>query len=136
MHIGRVDQLGIRAVAPAGSWIEHGACRGTKDATLIFYGVDDQPHDTAKAKAICAACPVRRECLDYAINEGDHFGVWGGATDNQRDRIAQLRYSQPGAYGVALTCAGCGHDTVVVSGDWPYCSLPCGSRAAKGRRLK
>ena len=111
-------------------------CRGLTDADFIFYGEDNQPHNTAAAKAICARCPVRRECLDYAISEGDHYGVWGGMTDNQRDRIAQLRKKMPGTYGVALRCAGCGHDTVVVDGSWPYCSLPCGSRAAKGRRLR
>jgi len=29
-------------------------------------------------------CPVRRECLDYAVDSGEDWGIWGGATPNQR----------------------------------------------------
>ena len=37
-----------------------------------------------QAKAICMTCPVRQECLDYAVDSREDWGIWGGATPNQR----------------------------------------------------
>ena len=42
------------------------------------------PADEARAKAVCADCPVREACLAYAINTGEDFGVWGGTTPDER----------------------------------------------------
>lgn len=39
---------------------------------------------TRKAKKVCLACPVRAECLDYALETKQRFGVWGGLTEHQR----------------------------------------------------
>lgn len=41
------------------------------------------------AKAICADCPVRTECLDNAIEQSDVFGIWGGLTAEERDTVAR-----------------------------------------------
>jgi WhiB family redox-sensing transcriptional regulator len=38
----------------------------------------------AEAKAVCAMCPVRMECLQYAIDNGEKFGIWGGLNENER----------------------------------------------------
>ncbi|MGH8899918.1 MAG: WhiB family transcriptional regulator [Egibacteraceae bacterium] len=38
----------------------------------------------ARAKAICATCPVREECLDYALATGQNDGVWGGMSEDER----------------------------------------------------
>lgn len=46
----------------------------------------------AKAKAICAGCSVKKECLEYALENGEHFGVWGGTSE--RDRRALRRDRQ------------------------------------------
>lgn len=40
----------------------------------------------AEAKRVCAMCPVRRECLDYADTIGDYHGIWGGLTGRERGR--------------------------------------------------
>ena len=40
--------------------------------------------------AICAACDIKTECLDYALRTDQEYGVWGGATQTQ---LAQLRKS-------------------------------------------
>lgn len=42
----------------------------------------------AKAKAICHTCPVMTECLNYAQFRGIEYGVWGGATHDERERLA------------------------------------------------
>ena len=40
------------------------------------------------AKRICAECPVRRECFDYAMRVHEPFGIWGGLTEAERRQLA------------------------------------------------
>jgi WhiB family redox-sensing transcriptional regulator len=42
-----------------------------------------------RAKSVCQACPVRRECLREAIRDGEQYGIWGGLT--VQDRRALLK---------------------------------------------
>jgi WhiB family redox-sensing transcriptional regulator len=41
----------------------------------------------ARAKAICAGCLVRRQCLEYAVDNGPIYGIWGGTTPQERDSV-------------------------------------------------
>jgi WhiB family transcriptional regulator, redox-sensing transcriptional regulator len=41
------------------------------------------------AKAVCARCPVRRDCLHYALAAGPVQGVWGGLTEEERRLMRQ-----------------------------------------------
>ena len=71
-------------------WQEVGACRQA-DPTLFFHpqnerGLARVRRDQA-AKAVCAACPVRIECADYAIRSREPYGVWGGLTEEDRENI-------------------------------------------------
>ena len=43
------------------------------------------------AKKICADCPVRDECLEYALANKEEGGIWGGLTHNQRVRLKKAR---------------------------------------------
>jgi WhiB family redox-sensing transcriptional regulator len=72
-------------------WQAEAACRG-EDATLFFApnyferrGEKDRRE--AKAKAICARCPVRQPCLDYALRTRDPHGVWGGLNELERRQL-------------------------------------------------
>jgi WhiB family redox-sensing transcriptional regulator len=38
----------------------------------------------SEAKRICADCPVRRECLEYALRVRESFGIWGGLNETER----------------------------------------------------
>ncbi|GAA5024522.1 WhiB family transcriptional regulator [Actinopolymorpha pittospori] len=49
-------------------------CRAS-DPELFFA---ESPADVEFAKAICQACPIRRECLDGALARREPWGVWGG----------------------------------------------------------
>jgi WhiB family redox-sensing transcriptional regulator len=66
-----------------GTWTDSAACRGTD--TEIFYPVNAE--EEAEALSICATCPVRAQCLDYAIHNREAYGIWGGTTPEQRRRI-------------------------------------------------
>lgn len=41
------------------------------------------------AMNICAECPVRDECLENAIAKNETFGIWGGKTEQQRDKLTK-----------------------------------------------
>lgn len=49
-------------------------CR-SDDADLWFA---EAPAELERAKALCARCPIRAECLDGAVRRGEPWGVWGG----------------------------------------------------------
>ena len=71
-------------------WQEHGACRDA-DTALFFHpqnerGLSRIRRDRA-AKSVCARCDVRAECADYAIRAREPYGVWGGLTEEERERI-------------------------------------------------
>lgn len=44
-----------------------------------------------EAKQVCLACPVRVQCLEWALDNAEHFGVWGGLTEKERLRIRRRR---------------------------------------------
>jgi WhiB family redox-sensing transcriptional regulator len=67
---------------PPGDWIYDAAC-ADKDQDLWF---PDRFDPANEAKAICAGCPVRIDCLRYAIETHTTHGVWGGLTAHERQR--------------------------------------------------
>lgn len=70
------------------AWQRHAACRGLE--AEIFYPSEDD--ETAfEAKAVCAACAVSGDCLEYAITVREKEGVWGGQTAAERVRIIRRR---------------------------------------------
>lgn len=58
------------------------ACRGLP-SSLFFAEHGDSP-SVSEARAVCATCPIRVECLDYAVSNGERWGVWGGLTPQER----------------------------------------------------
>lgn len=68
-------------------WRQDAACRGS-DITLFFPTTDDE---AGPGKAICASCPVRELCLEWALATRQDDGVWGGLTDTERRRLRRRR---------------------------------------------
>ena len=62
------------------SWRTLAACANT-DTALFF---DPTPASVRRAKALCAACPVSRECATAATVNDEQHGVWGGSTELER----------------------------------------------------
>jgi WhiB family redox-sensing transcriptional regulator len=71
-------------------WMVKGKCRGMPPET--FYP-SDGPGGVITAKNICwgrdgqGECPVRAECLAYALEYDERFGVWGGTSERERRRL-------------------------------------------------
>lgn len=68
-------------------WRQRAACRGVDPD--IFFPVSDE--EAEGAKAVCAGCSVREACLEYALVNREHDGVWGGATERERRRLIRQR---------------------------------------------
>jgi WhiB family transcriptional regulator, redox-sensing transcriptional regulator len=66
-------------------WRAMAAC-GSAEPDLFFpvSAADNNQLQVAEAKAICAFCLVRRECLDFAIQTRQMHGIWGGLTEEER----------------------------------------------------
>ena len=64
----------------AARWRELAACRGT--GLEVFF--PSRGESAAPARQVCAACPVRQPCLDYAITNRITYGIWGGLTERER----------------------------------------------------
>lgn len=86
-----------------GSWRAEAACRGQ---TELFYG-----HLGTQAKAVCAGCPVRQECLDEELDrnateqDNEINGVFGGMTAAERIRLLRTQGRRP-----VRTHCGRGHE--------------------------
>ena len=71
-------------------WQEHGACLEA-DPLLFFHPQNERGSARIRrdraAKMICASCPVRVECADYAVRAREPYGVWGGLSKEDREQI-------------------------------------------------
>lgn len=74
------------------SWREAGACVDL-DTNLFFpIGLTGHAIDqTNVAKTICGECPVRGQCLEFALRTHQDYGVWGGRTEDERRAIRRAR---------------------------------------------
>ncbi|HYZ53175.1 MAG TPA: WhiB family transcriptional regulator [Streptosporangiaceae bacterium] len=82
-------------------WTGLAACRRPDVDPEWFFPVGDTGpalREVAAAKAVCAGCPVARECLDWALRMGEAAGIWGGTTPEERRvlrrQLAGMKNSQ------------------------------------------
>ena len=99
----------IYAMFERPDWFDHGACRAA--GPQIFY--PGKGESTKEAKQICRSCPVRKPCLEYALDIGEHHGIWGGFSERERRRMRGLRNRRKGkpAPAPASAVAVCGTDS-------------------------
>ena len=68
-------------------WMAQGRCRDVSPA--VFFPSDGVGVEIARR--ICADCPVKAPCLEHALDHRIEHGVWGGASERERRRIARQR---------------------------------------------
>jgi len=78
-------------------WIAEAACAGLSGpvASDLFFPSRGEP--TAGARVVCGGCPVREECLDYALRNGIQYGIWGGTSERERRSMRRERRVAIGA---------------------------------------
>lgn len=69
------------------AWQGQANCLGV-DPDLFF---PERGESTASAKKVCQGCIVRDECLEYALVNGEKWGIWGGLSERERRRIRRQR---------------------------------------------
>jgi WhiB family redox-sensing transcriptional regulator len=74
------------------AWMRQAECAGEEPELFFPVGSTGPALDQMRrAKAICARCPVRAECLEWAIASGIDHGVWGGTTEEERRSLRRSR---------------------------------------------
>ncbi len=85
------DEQLIEGIAPhdliPAPWMVDAGCADADP--VVFFADHGRP--ATEAKAICAGCPVRAECLDFALEGSERFGIWGGMTEKERRVEARRR---------------------------------------------
>ena len=76
------------------TWQQNGACR-TGDSTDFYPPMHTETkHERLarerRAKTICAVCPVRQRCLEYAVVADERYGIWGGLNKDERRMLRRI----------------------------------------------
>ena len=69
------------------TWKDSSNCLGV-DPDLFF---PERGASTREAKEVCRGCVVQQDCLEYALLNGEKFGIWGGMSERERRRIRRQR---------------------------------------------
>lgn len=76
------------------NWRSQANCNGV-DTSAFFIEGGQHPEEMANqvkaAKAVCAGCVVKSECLEDALSRSERYGVWGGKSERERRAIAKQR---------------------------------------------
>lgn len=76
-------------------WQERAACKGPQAAVFFppthLERKEEREARERRAKEICASCPVRRQCLDYAVRIREPHGIWGGLNELERKQLIAQR---------------------------------------------
>jgi WhiB family redox-sensing transcriptional regulator len=81
----RLGVPGVRQTAPDDplAWQTDSLCAQT-DPEAFF---PEKGGSTREAKKICGTCEVRNSCLDYALENDERFGIWGGLSERERRKL-------------------------------------------------
>lgn len=80
------DLTAILGTEEGNDWMLQARCLDA-DPEAFF---PEKGGSTREAKRICAACPVRDDCLDYALANDERFGIWGGLSERERRRAKRV----------------------------------------------
>lgn len=81
-ELSLVDLAGVEDEAEL-SWQERALCAQT-DPEAFF---PEKGGSTREAKKVCVSCEVRAECLEYALENDERFGIWGGLSERERRKL-------------------------------------------------
>jgi WhiB family transcriptional regulator, redox-sensing transcriptional regulator len=77
------------------SWKVHGHCSHPRVPTWVFFSGRGDMTTLRAAQTVCAGCPVKRQCLEFALAT-NALGVWAGTTEQYRQPLRRRRGGLPG----------------------------------------
>jgi WhiB family transcriptional regulator, redox-sensing transcriptional regulator len=85
-------QMTIRSVLCDAPKFAQAICATIEDKDFFFPdGRIDEAERLPELKALCASCIHRKECLEYAIGNEILYGIWGGTTPREREKVLHPR---------------------------------------------
>lgn len=118
-----------------GDWWRDAACCG--EDPELFFPPEDADERIEAAKRVCDTCPIRQQCLDWAVSNREH-GIWGGLTDRERQTERRRRAARRSP----RACERCGEDFLPSLSHQRRCAAclrgckPCGTYAAYKRHRR
>jgi WhiB family transcriptional regulator, redox-sensing transcriptional regulator len=96
----------------AARWREQAACCGT-DLDLFY---PKRGETAGPARQVCARCPVRQPCLEYALSNRITHGIWGGLTERDRRELQSrwVRDSRQDRDRAILAAGAAGYTTAAI----------------------
>jgi WhiB family transcriptional regulator, redox-sensing transcriptional regulator len=83
------------------TWRSEALCRDTDPDLFFPVGTTGQALvQIERAKNVCGECPVRVECLDYALATNQDAGIWGGLSEEERRMMRRQRATRMQAAGL------------------------------------
>jgi WhiB family redox-sensing transcriptional regulator len=76
------------------AWMRKAACARVGFPEWWFPGERGTDSNALVAKQICYTCPVRQQCLEFAIKNRE-YGIWGGLTETERHPPRKRRGRPP-----------------------------------------
>ncbi len=89
--------LDLLLQVPEPVWQRQANCMGV-EPDLFF---PERGASTREAKEVCRGCVVQEDCLEYALANGEKFGIWGGLSERERRRIRRRRSLERRTEGTA-----------------------------------
>lgn len=68
-------------------WMVEAKCLHHPDKSVFYPAEAGSKKEAHEAKQVCAICPVKQNCLDYAHKHKERFGIWGGLTTKERVKL-------------------------------------------------
>lgn len=88
--LGRLAPVVDRPRETAAGWRSDAECLQVDPE--LFFPISEKPGPQVDAaKAVCMGCPVRPECLDWALQTRQEHGIWGGTTSDERRSLRRRR---------------------------------------------
>jgi len=86
--VGSITDLQRKIAGPDQDkvWMAHAKCLDA-DPEAFF---PEKGGSTREAKRICASCTVQQDCLQWALDNDERFGIWGGMSERERRRLRRL----------------------------------------------
>lgn len=96
MWLDSVVTVMLTETLKMGDWVNAAECRGQPLEWWFPLEYNKQASNIKAAKAICRQCPVREDCLEYAMSYPHTYmslpGIWGGLTEAERRQLDSDRY--------------------------------------------